>query len=360
MADLRITEPLQDGIDVGQQVEPARRAQCRSDVFPHHRKDQGAQLLVAHRIRDSLMASEQPEVRKRGVGTVQKTQLGPVVSRNVIRQGNARRRPIRSTGLLCTGLQHPLHVTFALNRPTILQQKNVVDALTEGFSGRGSDAIHHRAGEAHFVLDPAREAGVAKLRELTHGASQPRSVIDEVVATDDGQRLDTGNSPTLQTLYQVANQAARNLGRAQIALDVRVTNVEVARAIQAIPLLGNRNRHDPSRRSAQAFEHPYRVLRRDEDFAQGANDLVGNRLVERGEGVQAVLGLQCVADFGAPERHATNTPPGVVRQQLVHKPSLMHPMESTGPEMHDAGVERRTVIAWTQHLRANPGQGRLR
>ena len=156
---------------------------------------------------------------------VEKTQFRLFVSRHVIRNDDAGAGPVRAADGE-TVFQHPLHETLALHRPTILHTEHALNAFSERMRRCGGDAVHHRAGETCVILDPACEARIAEFRELAHGAGESRTVVGEVVATDEGERLRPCVASAPQTFDEVSDQTRRKLGCAQIALDVGVGCVE--------------------------------------------------------------------------------------------------------------------------------------
>src|ERR1700737_3383856 len=137
------------------------------------------------------------------MGAVQQAQLGAVVRSDIVGHDDSGTFPVRP---LARGaiLDDPLHEAFALYGPTVCHAEHFTNALAQIIGRRGRDAVDHGARECHLLLDPTRQVAIISLCKLLYGPSEARSIVDEVVATDDGQRPNAARASAPQRFDEIS------------------------------------------------------------------------------------------------------------------------------------------------------------
>ena len=171
-------------------------------------------------------------------------------------------------------LDDPLREGFALHGPTVLHAQRACNGRRQSIRGGGGDAVHHRAGEHHFAVDPLAELRIVQGGELRCGPRKLPAVVHQVVAAHHAERWRPAFAITAQRFDQEADDTARSARMLQIAADIRMSNVQRAVSGKAVALLGDGQRNDMRLRRREPLQHGFRALGRDEQLPDRTDYLV--------------------------------------------------------------------------------------
>src|SRR6185295_3289937 len=115
--------------------------------------------------------------------------------------------------------------------------------------------VHHRAREAHFALDPRTEPAFGHRGELCGGTREFSAVVDEVVATHDGEWRQARVATSAQSFDEKSDHAARRTRMLEILAHVGVADIERAIRREAIAFFGDREGYDMRAGRGKPLQH---------------------------------------------------------------------------------------------------------
>ena len=154
----------------------------------------------------------------------------------------------------------------------------------------------------------------------------------------------------------------RHRARHQIGLHRRIVGVELAGdRVEVVAALGDRQRDDPGGRVGHLLDHRLRVVRREQVLARSSRSPAAPSVPSASLST-SVYRQSCASMTslhpGVERHHADPADPPVQRLALVHQPVQVHRLvgsvEAADPEVHDAGGDRRAVVARAPAPTADP------
>ena len=138
-----------------------------------------------------------------------------------------------------------------------------------------------------------------------------------------------------------------------------LASVELVLRVEAVALLGDRERDDARVARREARERRVGVRRAHQQLANRADDARARRGAELHQRVQALLRRQRIAQAGALERQRGDRPALVGVQQRVDVVRLVRAMKRARADVHDAEARGAAVVGGQDRARTNGMQARL-
>ena len=356
-----IGEPRHQRRAVGGEIEPGGRIERRRAFIP-----QGLDERARRRNRDNLVheveAGESAQIGDRRVGAVEQAQLGVLPGRDGVGQLDAERRKVGTrAGELV--LDHPLQERLGLHHRLIGDAERLAQPRDIIVGGGRNDPVDHRLREGDLGGNPRGKRRIMRLRHREHRAAQQRPVVRQIVARHHGQRTEPRGATRSEPGDQQPRHRPRTVERREILHDVGITCLQRSGCpIELVPLLGHRQRDEVRLGRCDRRDDGGRVLRRDEDVDDRADDLQTLvAAVTFDHRVQPVLWNELVADLRGSQRHADDPPAQITAcERCLEDRRLMCAVERADAEMHDAGPDRRAVIGGADDVSGQPVERGLR